>query len=105
MGIPCVENLIALLLIFQGGRFAVNLVLPNYFEFSRGDFMILASLFGMFIYGEAVIEVYNPLEEKRTAEWKKEMDELQDKYLAEFRKIKETQDKGTSSQGDPNLMV
>ena len=85
--------------------FAVNLVLPNYYEFSRVDFMILAILFGMFIYGNEVSEVYMPLEEKATAEMKKEMDELEDKYLEEFRKIKETQDKGTSSQGDPNLMV
>ena len=80
--------------------------MPNHFEFSRVDFMILAILFGMFIYGEAVIEVYNPLEKKATAEWKKKMDELlsdldKDKYLAEFMKIKETQDERTPS----NLMV
>ena len=84
--------------------------MPNHFEFSRVDFMILAILFGMFIYGNEVYEVYMPLEEKATAEWKKKMDELlsefdKDKYLAEFSKIEETQDKSTSSKGDPNLMV
>ena len=97
-------------MIFQGGRFVVNLVLPNYFEFSRGDFMILAILFGMYIYGLEVLEVYNPLDEKAADERKKKMDELlsdldKDKYLAEFRKFKETQDKSTSSKGDPNVMV
>ena len=97
-------------MIFQGGRFVVNLVLPNHFEFSRGDFMILAILFGMFIYGHEVFEVYNPLEEKAFAERKKKMEEMlsdfdKDKYLAEFRKLEETQDKSTSSKGDPNLMV
>ena len=90
-------------MIFQGGRFAVNLVLPNYFEFSRGDFMILASLFGMFIYGEEVIQIYMPLEEKRMDELFSDIDK--DKYLAEFRKVEENQDKSTSSKGDPNLMV
>ena len=43
-------------------------LLPNYFEFSRGDFMTLAILFGMYIYGHEVLEVYNPLEEKAAAE-------------------------------------
>ena len=81
-------------MIFQGGRFAVNLVLPNYFEFSRGDFMILAIFFGMYIYGHEVLEVYNPLEEKAAAEREKEMDEMlsefdKDLYLAEFRKVEE----------------
>ena len=99
--------------------------MPNYFEFSRGDFMILASLFGMIIYGVEVCEIYFPLEEKAAAERKKKMDELlsdfdkdkfladdellsdfdKDKYLAEFKKVEETQDKSTSSKGDPNLMV
>ena len=88
--------------------FAVNLVLPNYYEFSRVDFMILAILFGMFIYGNEVCEVYMPLEEKANAEWEKKMDELlsdSEKTIAEFRKVKETQDKSTPSKGDPNLMV
>ena len=88
--------------------FAVNLVLPNYYEFSRVDFMILAILFGMFIYGNEVCEVYMPLEEKDAAEWKKKMDEQlsdSDKRIAEFSKVEETQDKSTPSKGDPNLMV
>ena len=68
--------------------------------------MILAILFGMFIYGNEVCEVYMPLEEKAIAERKKKMDKLlsdfdKDKYLAEFRKVKETQDERTPS----NLMV
>ena len=84
--------------------------MPNYFEFVRGDFMMLAILFGMFIYGHEVFEVYNPLEEKAAEERKKKMDEPlsdldKDKNFAEFRKFKETQDKSTSSKGDPNLMV
>ena len=88
--------------------FAVNLVLPNYYEFSRVDFMILAILFGMFIYGNEVCEVYMPLEEKATAEWEKKMDEQlsdSDKRIAEFSKVEETQDKSTPIKGDPNLMV
>ena len=92
-------------MIFQGGRFAINLVMPNYFEFSRGDFMILAILFGMYIYGHEVLEVYMPLEEKNAAEWKKKMDFNKDKHLAELRKFEETQDESTISKGDPNLMV
>ena len=79
--------------------------------------MILAIFFGMYIYGHEVLELYMPLEEKATAEMEKEiaeekkkMDELlsdfdKDKHLAEFRKVEETQDKSTSSTGDPNLMV
>ena len=70
-----IQNLIALSFLFQGGRFAVNLVLPNYFEFSRGDFMILAIFFGMYIYGHQVLELYMPLEEKATAEMEKEIAE------------------------------
>ena len=72
--------------------------------------MILAILFGMYIYGHEVLEVYNPLKEKANAEREKEREEMlssidKDKYFAEFKKFKETQDKSTSCKGDPNLMV
>ena len=70
--------------------------------------MTLAILFGMFIYGNEVCEVYMPLEEKASAEWGKKMDEQlsdSDKKIAEFRKVEETQDKSTPIKGDPNLMV